>query len=315
MTELNELAAIYFLKRIKGLGPVKSKKIYEISHSFYDFYITYRNWITHRTESFKYLQFVNTMFTTQNSKKRFEDAFSESSNAFEQSRNYITAQTKNANQFGAIILTYFDKFYPKNLYESNQSIPLLYAKGDMKVLGEKKLCAVVGTRKPSNWTIINTEKAVKNLVKKGYVIVSGLAKGVDSIAHRTALESNGKTIAVLGSGIDVYYPSENRKLQNEIMKKGVVLSEYPFGMKVQSFSLKKRNKIIVGLSDFVLITETAPKGGTMNSYQAAVQQKKPVGIFLPSFAFTGDFEGNKQIERESKTKIMKFHSGEEIERI
>lgn len=312
---INELAAIFCLKRIKGLGPVKSKKIFEVSHSFYDFCVLYQNWLTHRSGEFKYRSFVNSLFRTPKSRRRFEKDFIHSYEGFDQCFDFILNQTDKADRIGGRLLTYHYASYPKNLYNSNQSIPLLYAVGDLGVLEEEKACAVVGTRRPAGWTIENTKSAVCKLVKRGFVIVSGLAKGVDTIAHRTALESGGKTVAVLGSGIDVYYPSENRHLQNEIMKKGVVLSEYPFGMRVQSFSLKKRNKIIVGLSNFVLVTETSPKGGTMNAYLAAVEQKKTVGIFAPSEETGGNFDGNKKIEREGRTKVIKFFNGDELGKI
>lgn len=309
---INELAAIYCLKRIKGLGPVKSRRIFEVSHSFYDFCLLYRNWLAYRDTRFDYQYFVNRLFTTTKSKELFEKNFIESYDGFDNCRQFVLDQIQKADQFGAKLLTFHDAFYPKNLYHSNQSIPLLYVAGDLRVLKEEKACAVVGTRNPSDWTIENTISAVRKLVKLGYVIVSGLAKGVDTVAHRTALQSNGKTIAVLGSGIDIYYPPKNKQLQNEITRKGVVLSEYPFNMKVQSFSLKKRNKIIVGLSSFVLITETSPKGGTMNSYLAAIEQKKAVGIFLPTKEIGGNFDGNRRIERDRKTRVLKFLSGDEL---
>lgn len=307
--KINELAAIYCLKRIKGLGPVKSRKIFEASNSFYDFCISYRNWLVHRDLDFKYQLFPRKF------QERFENEFITNYNKFNQCRDFILTQLNKADHFGGNIITFHDDFYPKNLYHSNQSIPLLYVAGDLKILKKEKVCAVVGTRKPCNWTLRHTKLAVRRLVKEGYVIVSGLAKGVDTVAHQTALEYGGKTIAVLGSGIDIYYPSENKQLHNEIKHKGIILSEYPFGMKVQSFSLKKRNKIIVGLSKFVLITETSPKGGTMNAYLAAVEQKKPVGVFKPIEDVGGNFEGNEKIARDGKTKVKKFSSGDELEKL
>ena len=309
---INELAAIYCLKRIKGLGPVKSRRIFEVSNSFYDFCRSYRNWLAHRDTRFEYREFFDSMRSTSKFQERFEEDFIRSYSQFDQCRDFISYQQKRADQFGARILTFHDDFYPKNLYRSNQSIPLLYVAGNLKILEGEKACAVVGTRKPCDWTIKNTRLAVRELVENDYVIVSGLARGVDTVAHETALEYGGRTVAVLGSGLGVYYPSENRMLQNEIMSKGVVLSEYPFGMKVQSFSLKKRNKIIVGLSNFVLIAETSPRGGTMNTYLATVEQKKTVGIFLPEAFVGGNFEGNRKIKRERKTKVLKFVGGDEL---
>ena len=304
---INELAAIYYLKKIKGLGPVKSKKIFEASHSFYDFYVSYRNWLVHP----KITKFDYPIFRPK-FEERFRNEFKHNFDKFDEHRDFILHQLRKADNFGGKLLTYHDAFYPKNLYQSNQSIPLLYVTGDLKNLKREKACAVVGTRKPCKWTISNTKSAVRRLIENDFIIVSGLAKGIDTIAHQTALDYGGKTIAVLGSGIDIYYPSENRELQNAIIHNGVVLSEYPFGMKVQSFALKKRNKIIVGLCKFILITETSPKGGTMNTYHAAVQQKKTVGVFIPNEDVGGNFGGNKIIESEKKTRVREFSSGGEL---
>ena len=180
-------------------------------------------------------------------------------------------QIKLADRLNANIISFFDKGYPPNLYQSNHSVPLLYVLGDISVLKNEKCCAVVGTREPLEWTIEETKRAVKKLSSRGFTIVSGLAIGTDEIAHRTALENGGKTIAVLGCGVDILYPTKNSILKMEIEEKGAVVSEYPFGTKVKEFRLKKRNKITVGLSKFVLITQTSGKGGTMNSYRAAIE--------------------------------------------
>lgn len=310
---VDEIAAIHCLRKIKGLGPVKSKRIFQTSHFFYDFCVSYRNWLAHKDSIFEFRSILDSIRTKKKPYNRFDKEFASSFDQFNECRDFASKQLTEAARLGGKLLTFHDSFYPRNLYNSNQSIPLLYAIGDLEILNIEKACAVVGTRKPVRWTIENTKQAVRKLVDNGYVIVSGLARGIDAVAHQTALDYNGKTIAVLGSGIDMYYPLENRRLQNEIMSKGVVLSEYPFGMKVQSFSLKKRNKIIVGLSNFVLITETSATGGTMNAYVAAIEQKKTVRIFLPTKNVRGHFDGNKKIQKERKTKVMKLSSGDDLD--
>jgi len=120
------------------------------------------------------------------------------------------------------------------------------------------------------------------------------------------LTSNGKTIAVMGCGPDVYYPSKNKELQNHIEKSGLIVSEYPFGSRVSGLSLKKRNKIIVGLSEIVYITETSVKGGTMNSYLASIEQKKPVNVFLPISQVGGNFYGNLKIFNDKRIIVNKI---------
>ena len=217
--------------------------------------------------------------------------------------------TKVANRLNANVISFFDNEYPPNLYRSNHSVPLLYVLGDLSLLKNEKCCAVVGTREPLKWTIEETKKAVKKLLSERFTIVSGLAKGIDGVAHATALENRGKTIAVLGCGVDISYPLENLPLKKEIEERGAVVSEYPFGTKVQEFMLKKRNKITVGLSKFVLITQTSEKGGTMNAYRAAVEQKKPVGVFYPPKSLEKKFGGNLKILKERKIPVFKFTRG------
>lgn len=222
-------------------------------------------------------------------------------------------QIKLADCLNASIISFFDSEYPPNLYQSNHSVPLLYVLGDLSVLKNEKCCAVVGTRKPLRWTIEETKKAVKKICAKGFTIVSGLAMGVDETAHRTALENGGKTIAVLGCGVDISYPPKNSTLKKEIEEKGAVVSEYPLGTKVKEFRLKKRNKITVGISKFVLITQTSEKGGTLNAYRAAVEQKKPVGIFCPSKSSKKNFGGNLKILEERKVAVWKFTDGSAVD--
>jgi DNA processing protein len=188
----------------------------------------------------------------------------------------------------------------------------LYASGNTDILKESKCCAVVGTRNPSEWSITQTKNAVRNLVSEHFVIVSGLAKGIDTTAHQTALDTNGKTSAVLGCGIDVFYPQENKDLQNEIKRKGLLVSEYPFGKKIQSVSLQKRDKIIVGLSQETLIVETSQKGGTMNAYRAILEQKKRISLFVPPLGIKGNFDGNRKIIEERKTQLCCFSNGQDV---
>jgi DNA processing protein len=233
-------------------------------------------------------------------------------NELGESRNHIILQMEKAKKLNGKLISYFDKEYPVNLYRTNQCVPILYAAGNLDILRNEQCCAVVGTRKPSEWSVRETKKAVEELIRQGYVIVSGLARGIDAIAHETALEFNAKTISVLGCGVDVYYPKENKKLQDEIRRRGVIVSEYPFGSRIQSISLQKRDKIIVGLSEYVLIVETSKKGGTMNAYRAAIEQKKTVGVFTPPHEILGNFDGNVQIAKERKTKVYCFPKGEAV---
>jgi DNA processing protein len=301
---ITEFAIIHCLDRVKGLGPVKFRQIYETYRSFSAFWED----ATSRSYDFKSQRIDFDVKFQKNLVKQLKSL----KRKLRQSRNYIAEQMNKAKKLDGKLISYFDKEYPPNLYKTNQCVPILYAAGNLEILRNEESCAVVGTRNPSEWSKIETRSAVEELIKQGYVIVSGLAKGIDAIAHETALANNAKTISVLGCGVDVYYPKENQKLQDEIRRKGVIVSEYPFGSRIQLISLQKRDKIIVGLSKHVLIAETSKKGGTMNAYRAALEQKKPIGVFIPSPQILGNFDGNIEIAKEMKTKVYRFSNGNSV---
>ncbi len=168
-----------------------------------------------------------------------------------------------------------DKNYPKSLKEIQSPPLVLYIMGELKPEDEKSL-AVIGSRKPSAYGREVTQKLSAEIVDHGFTIVSGLARGVDSIAHRVALGKGGRTIAVLGSGHDYIYPPEHRSLAQEICKNGAVVSEYPPSQSPHPSQFPARNRIISGLSLGVLITEGASKSGTKNTAAFAADQGREV---------------------------------------
>ena len=154
---------------------------------------------------------------------------------------------------------------------------VLYYRGNIDLLKEKIKIAVVGNRKNTEYGKETTEKICSQLVTRGnVVIVSGLAKGIDSIAHKTCLKENGKTIAVLGNGLDIIYPKENAELYKEISDKGLIISEYPFGTNPEKKNFLERNRIIAGLSDGVVVTEAKEVSGTMNTICHALESGKQI---------------------------------------
>jgi len=165
---------------------------------------------------------------------------------------------------------------------------LLYTRGKF-VDSDDYSIAVVGTRQPTNYGKIQAEKIVTDLVAQNITIVSGLARGIDSVAHTSALKNNGRTIAVIGSGLDVIYPAENKKLFNEIKEKGVIISEFNLGTIPNAENFPKRNRIISGLTLGTLVIETAITGGAMQTARLALDQNREV------FATPGNL-GVKQSE-------------------
>ena len=175
------------------------------------------------------------------------------------------------------IINISDDNYPaklKNIYAPPITI---FAKGDISLLNSKSI-AIVGSREPSKYGIYVAEKFSKELSKEGITIVSGLARGIDTFAHVGALSSFGKTIAALGSGIDVVYPKENAKYYREISEKGLIISEYIVGTAPESKNFPQRNRIISGLSDGVLVVEASKNSGTMITTNFALEQGKELYV-------------------------------------
>lgn len=185
--------------------------------------------------------------------------------------NYL----KNLKEQQISIVTIFDSIYPALLKEIDSPPLVLYAKGNLDLLNTQCL-AVVGTRRASKYGREITKKFVDSIALSGVTIVSGLADGIDSVAHSTALDVNGKTIAVLGSGFNNVYPATNKELFNKICEKGLALSEFKPSEKPLSYNFPLRNRIVAGLSKAVLITEAPIKSGAMITKNIAVDANREI---------------------------------------
>ncbi len=167
-------------------------------------------------------------------------------------------------------ITILDDNYPKSLLRLFNPPFVLFFKGDINILAENNKTAIIGSRKNS-WSGRNiTIKLSQIAAKRKEVIVSGMALGIDSIAHQGSIDNEGKTIAVLGSGIDYIYPLANKKLYYDIINKGLVISEYPNLTSPKPINFKNRNRIIAALSNKVIVTEANLRSGTMNTVKWAL---------------------------------------------
>lgn len=173
------------------------------------------------------------------------------------------------------IITYPDPTYPDKLRNVESAPPVLYVRGDSSVF-EGFSGAVVGSRKPTQSGLRFCRNIVGEMVHHGIPVVSGFARGIDSCAHRASLEMNGKTVAVLGSGVDVIYPRENEKLYSEVVEAGCVLSRFPPGTKPVGRNFPVRNSIIAALSDFVCVIEAARKSGSLITARYGAEYGKEV---------------------------------------
>lgn len=173
------------------------------------------------------------------------------------------------------VITQEDKSYPDRLKQIFDPPVVLYVKGEIKKEDDRAL-AVVGTRKITSYGREVTEMLIRDLASYNFTIVSGLARGVDSLAHKLALENGLRTIAVLGSGVDVIYPPENKKLASEIIQNGALVSEIPPSVEPSRGYFPARNRIISGLSLGVLITEADEKSGSLITAGQALEQNREV---------------------------------------
>lgn len=176
---------------------------------------------------------------------------------------------------GIWALTEEDPLFPSALLEIPSPPFILFGRGDPSIL-QQPCFSVVGTRRPSNYGEENALRFSEALARQGIVIVSGLAYGIDRMAHVGALRGQGRTVAVLGGGVDRVYPLRNAPLGEKIVQAGCLLSEYPPGMPAQAFHFLERNRLIAGLSRGVLIVEAGERSGTMSTASHAADQGKTV---------------------------------------
>ena len=196
-----------------------------------------------------------------------------------------------------------DDIYPQCLKEISNPPLKLYYKGNLDLLKDERLIAVVGTRNPSSYGKLCCEYMVKKMTSANITIVSGFAKGIDSIAHKTSLLTGGKTIAVIASGLDIVYPASNLSLYREIEEKGLILSEYEAGVKPFKFNFPQRNRIIAGLSKGIIVVESKDRGGSLITADLALEFNRDV-YAVPGDVFSEYSKGCNNLIRDSKAKSL-----------
>lgn len=194
---------------------------------------------------------------------------------FARDENFLNSYMNNLKQMDIQIVTQASKNYPKRLLEIDCPPFILFCKGNVDLLSKQNCLAVVGTRRPSFYGRDTSEKFCKALCKD-FVLVSGMADGIDSIAHRTALENNQPTIAVLGGGFNNIYPASNLELSKRIVENGLLISEYTPSHNAKNYDFVKRNRIIAGLSKCVLIPEAGKMSGALHTKNYALEGGREV---------------------------------------
>jgi len=201
------------------------------------------------------------------------------------------------------IVTVWDEDYPPILKRIFDPPLLLYYKGNFEE-NDNYSIAVVGTRQPTNYGKVQAEKITAELSSQKITIVSGLARGIDSIAHSTALKNGNRTIAVIGSGIDIIYPAENRRMFDAISEKGLIISEFPPGTKPDAQNFPKRNRLISGLSLGTIVIETAITGGAMQTAALSLDQNREV-FAVPGNLGSDKSEGTNLLIQKCSAKLIR----------
>ncbi|MBI5344269.1 MAG: DNA-protecting protein DprA [Deltaproteobacteria bacterium] len=204
---------------------------------------------------------------------------------------------------GISVVTYGDPAYPGLLREIDDPPCLLYVKGlPLEALKDNDTVAVVGTRQPSPYGAAMSGAIGRDLAIMGVTVASGMARGCDSFAHKGALSANGLTIAVLGSGIDIVYPRENRRLYDEISGKGILISEFPLSTPPQPHNFLKRNRIISGISKGVVVVEAPVRSGALQTAGLALGYNREV-MAVPGQATSEKGRGVNKLLKEGAALV------------
>lgn len=208
----------------------------------------------------------------------------------------LEREWERVERSGATMLTLADDHYPRLLREIPSPPPVIYIKGEIQPEDETAI-GVVGTRRATRYGQEMTRRLSSGLAAAGVAIVSGLARGVDGIAHSEAIEAGGRTLAVLGCGVDQLYPPEHRKLSEQVIENGALVSEFPIGTRPEARNFPIRNRLISGMSLGVLVVEAPRKSGALITSTFAADQGRTV-FAVPGSAMSSASEGTLQLLRD-----------------
>ena len=212
------------------------------------------------------------------------------------------AELEKLERLGVRALTWHDEAYPPRLKEIFDRPPILYVRGQLTSTDEWAV-AVVGTRRATVYGRQVAEELSDGLARSGITVVSGLARGIDSICHRTAVAAGGRTIAALACGLDLVYPPENLRLAQEITERGALVSDYTLGTQPRSEYFPRRNRIMVGLSLGVLVVEGDLKSGALITARIALDENREV-FAVPGGIYTPTFRGTNWLIQAGQAKLV-----------
>ncbi|MDD2897220.1 MAG: DNA-processing protein DprA [Desulfuromonadaceae bacterium] len=212
--------------------------------------------------------------------------------------SFAEKECRRLEASAAHLVTYISSDYPKSLFEIPDPPPFLYVKGELR--SRELSIAIVGSRRATSYGLMTTGRLAGALASSGVCVVSGMARGVDTAAHRGALQAGGRSIGVLGCGVDNVYPPENRPLFEEMTQKGCLVSEFPLGTLPLAENFPRRNRIISGLSSGVLVVEAAEKSGSLITAQYALEHGREVFAVPGNISFATSRGCNRLIKQGAK---------------
>ncbi len=219
-----------------------------------------------------------------------------------EARAFAARQLSRLNAVGGKIVTYWDPDYPELLKKIYDPPPHFFMLGSC-CASDVHAIGIVGTRSPSEYGVAMTEYFARELVNAGICVVSGLARGIDTVAHTCVLNARGRTIAVTGSGLDVIYPPENRPLYMRIPSRGAIISEFFMGTKPDAVNFPRRNRLISGLTLGCIVIETDCSGGAMITASTALDQNREV-FALPGNATSRRSRGCHALIKDGRAKLV-----------
>ncbi|MDD4876943.1 MAG: DNA-processing protein DprA [Dehalococcoidales bacterium] len=216
----------------------------------------------------------------------------------------LDAEMEKLDHYGVRAMTYLDNDYPTRLKQIYDYPPVLYIRGSL--LPEDEWClAVVGSRRATIYGKQVAEEMATDLAQSKITVVSVLARGIDAIAHNSALEAGGRTIAIFASGLDIVYPGENSKLARRIMEQGALISEYPLGTKPRAENFPRRNRIMSGLSLGVIVIEAAESSGALITANMALEQNREV-FAIPGSILSPASSGTNRLIQEGAKLVRNY---------
>lgn len=209
-------------------------------------------------------------------------------------RNKLEYMIEYCYKKGINSVNFNEKYYPSRLKSYEDSPAVLFYMGNIVELNKNLNVGIVGSRSCSMYGKIAAESIAREVSKNKIGVISGMAKGIDSFAHRGCISANGYTCAVLGSGVDIIYPRENKELYYSILENGCIISEFIPGTKPFSYNFPKRNRIISGFSDVLVVVEAAEKSGALITADIALEQGKSV-MSVPGSIFSNESKGTNKL--------------------